>query len=50
MEGFLFAITPTDPMTFILVSIVLMAVAGAATYIPANRALTVDPIVALRQQ
>ncbi|MGH9387283.1 MAG: ABC transporter permease [Vicinamibacterales bacterium] len=50
LEGFLFGITPTDPMTFLLVSMVLTGIAGAATYIPASRALTVDPIVALRQQ
>jgi putative ABC transport system permease protein len=37
-----------DPLTFVVVAMVLMAVVLAASYIPARRAMKVDPTVALR--
>ena len=44
----LFGIEPTDGVTFVAVSMVLVAVAAAACFVPARRAASVDPMVALR--
>jgi putative ABC transport system permease protein len=48
LEGMLFEVTPLDPTTFVLVTVVLAAVAGLAAYIPARAASRVDPLVAIR--
>jgi predicted permease len=50
MAGLLFGVAPTDPLTFVAVTLVLTAVALAACYIPAHRAMSVDPLVALHNQ
>ena len=46
----LYGVTPTDPVTFTLVSVGLVAVAFVASVIPTRRAVRVDPSIALRYE
>jgi putative ABC transport system permease protein len=50
MSGMLYGITATDPLTFTVVALLFMVIALAACYIPARRAMRVDPMVALRYE
>jgi len=46
----LFGVEPTDPTAFVAAVIVLAALAGAASYLPARQASRIDPMAALRQE
>jgi putative ABC transport system permease protein len=50
IEHMLFGVTPTDPLTFVMIVVLLGLVALLACLIPAQRAMRVDPIVVLRSQ
>lgn len=50
MAGLLYGVSAMDPLTFAVVAMLLMVVTSAACYIPASRAMRVDPITVLRHQ
>jgi ABC-type lipoprotein release transport system permease subunit len=48
LASLLFEVSPVDPATYVAVAAGLLAAAAAASYLPAHRASTVDPVEALR--
>jgi ABC-type antimicrobial peptide transport system permease subunit len=50
LAGFLFGVTATDPLSFLLAAGSLVAVVLAASHIPARRAACIDPVAALRAE
>jgi ABC-type antimicrobial peptide transport system permease subunit len=50
LDGLLFGVTPTDPLTILLVSMVMVGAGLVACAVPARRAAGVDPLVAMREE
>ena len=50
VKTLLYNVTPSDPLSFGLVAAFLVAVATVASYVPARRAMGVDPIIVLRNE
>jgi putative ABC transport system permease protein len=50
LRGLLFQVGPNDPMTFVVIGVMLAVVAMIASYLPARRGTQVDPVVTLKAE
>lgn len=50
IEGMLYDVTPLDPLTYVAVVALFVAVTSLASYLPARRATRIDPMTALRYE
>jgi len=50
VKSMLFDVTPSDPASYVATAAVLLLVAALASYVPARRAMRVDPLVALQHE
>jgi ABC-type antimicrobial peptide transport system permease subunit len=50
ITGFLYGVSPTDPLTFAAIALLLSAVAALACWLPARHAMRIEPMVALRHE
>ena len=50
LQSLLFGVRPNDPWTFACIALLLLSAAMVGCYIPARRAMRVDPVVALRNE
>jgi len=50
LAAFLYEVSPTDPLTFAGIALLVLAVSAAACFVPAGRAAGVDPVEALREE
>ena len=50
LEQILYGVEPTDPLTLAIVFVMMLAIAALACWIPARRAIRINPVTALRQE
>jgi predicted permease len=50
LKGLLFGVSPSDPLTFVVLGCALLLVMLIASYVPARRALRIDPVIALQME